>query len=60
MYVEKDSQGKVAIHDLTPYEAFLISMASNIYFHPSFIATGDKYFFEKLSQSIETEIFNKA
>lgn len=60
MYTEKDLKGKVAIHDLTPYEAFLISMAANIYFHSSFTATAEKRFFEKLSHSIETEIFNKA
>lgn len=60
MYIEKDLKGKVAIHDLTPYQAFLISMAANIYFHSSFIAMVDKHFFEKLSHSIDTEIFNKA
>lgn len=58
MYVEKDNMGQVAIHDLTPFEAFLISMVANIHAHVKSLHDEDElHFLQQLSHLIESEIF---
>lgn len=58
MYVEKDNKGQVAIHDLTPFEAFVISMVANTHANVKSLHSKDElHFLQQLSHSIESEIF---
>lgn len=62
MYIDTDKKGQIAIHDLTPLQAFVISMmakthANNI---ESFYSKDELSFLQSLSYSIDTEIFAKS
>lgn len=59
MYVDIDSKGKVAIHDLTPMQAFVISMIAQTHGNiKSFYSQDEQAFLQLLSQSIDLKIFN--
>lgn len=58
MYIEKDNKGKVAIHDLTSFEAFVISMVAETHTKvPSLFSKDELSFLHLLSHSIYSEIF---
>lgn len=61
MYVEKDKNGKVAIHDLTPFQAHVISMIARTHANAqSLYSKEERSFLQLLSYSIDSEIFAKA
>lgn len=58
MYVDTDSEGKIAIHDLTAFEAFIISRVAIIHANVESLYSKDElHFLQKLSHSIDSEIF---
>lgn len=58
MYVDTDNEGKIAIHDLTPFEAFIISRVAIIHANVKSLCNEDElHFLQLLSQSIDSEIF---
>lgn len=58
MYIDTDSKGKVSIHDLTPFEAFIISRVANIHTNVKSLFNNDElHFLQLLSHSIDSEIF---
>lgn len=59
MYVDIDSKGKVAIYDLTPMQAFVISMIAQTHGNiKSFYSQDEQAFLQLLSHSIDSKIFN--
>ena len=61
MYIEKDKTGKVAIHDLTPFEAYVISMTAQTHSNvQSLYSKDERSFLQLLSHSIDYEIFTRS
>lgn len=61
MYIEKDKTGKVVIHDLTPFEAYIISMVAQTHSNvQSLYSKDERSFLQLLSHSIDYEIFTRS